>query len=340
MNPAKKRTLGRTGVEVTQFGFGGAPIGELFVRVSDEDAQATLQAAWDAGVRYFDTSPFYGMGLSEHRMGRFLRQQARDEFVISTKVGRTLRAPVDPASLENSQWIGGLPFEPVFDYGYDAIMRSFEDSLQRLGLNRIDLLLIHDLDFLYHRTEARVQAHFNRLATSGWRALEDLRASGVISGVGAGINQLGLIPRFLDAVDLDFFLVAMLYTLMEQDVLKEEFPLCLERNAGVVIGAVFSSGILATGAVEDAKQNYADPTPEGLEMVRRMEAVCAGHSVPLPTAALQFPFGHPCVASVIPGAFQPRQVEQNITHFRREIPSDLWEELKAEKLIRPDAPTP
>ena len=340
MNPSKKRTLGRTGVELTQFGFGGAPIGELFVRVSDEDAQATQQAAWDHGVRYFDTSPWYGLGLSEHRMGRFLSQQKRDEFVISTKVGRILRAPSDPAVLEGSPWIGGLPFEVVFDYGYDAIMRSFEDSLQRLGLSRIDLLLIHDLDFLYHQTEALVGAHLNRLATSGWRALDDLRSAGLIGGVGAGINQRGMIPRFLDLVDLDFFLVAIPYTLMEQDILEDEFPLCQERGVGVVIGAVFSSGILVTGAIEGAKHNYADATAKDRGKVGRMEAVCERHGVPLPAAALQFPFGHSCVASVIPGAFKPQHVEQNIAHFQHDIPSILWEELKAENLIRPDAPTP
>ena len=340
MNPTEKRKLGRTDVELTQFGFGGAPIGELFVRVSDEDAQATQQAAWDHGVRYFDTSPWYGLGLSEHRVGRFLAQQRRDDFIISTKVGRLLRPPSDPAVLEDSPWIGGLPFEPVFDYGYDAIMRSFEDSLQRLGLNRIDLLVIHDLDFLYHQTEALLGAHLGRLATSGWRALDDLRSAGVIGGVGVGINQGGMIPRFLDLVDLDFFLVAIPYTLMEQEVLDDEFPRCQERDVGIVIGAVFSSGILVTGAVEGAKHNYADATPEDLEKVRRMKAVCKSHGVALPAAALQFPFGHPCVASVIPGAFQPEHVEQNSAHFQHDIPSDLWEELKAENLIRPDAPTP
>ncbi len=340
MNPTEKRKLGRTEVELTQFGFGGAPVGELFVRVSDEDAQATQQAAWDHGVRYFDTSPWYGLGLSEHRVGRFLAQQGRDDFVISTKVGRILRPPSDPAVLENSPWIGGLPFEPVFDYGYDAIMRSFEDSLQRLGLNRIDLLLIHDLDFLYHQTEALLGAHLGHLATSGWRALDNLRSAGVIGGIGVGINQGGMITRFLDLVDVDFFLVAIPYTLMEQDVLDDEFPRCQELAVGIVIGAVFSSGILVTGAVEGAKHNYADATPEDLEKVRRMEAVCKSHGVPLPAAALQFPFGHPCVASVIPGSFQPEHVEQNIAHFQHDIPPDLWEELKAENLIRPDAPTP
>ena len=340
MNPTEKRKLGRADVELTQFGLGGAPIGELFVRVTDEDAQATQQAAWDHGVRYFDTSPWYGLGLSEHRMGRFLAPKERDDFVISTKVGRLLRPPSDPAVLKNSPWIGGLPFEPVFDYGYDAIMRSFEDSLQRLGLNRIDLLLVHDLDLLYHRTEALLGAHLSRLATSGWRALEDLRSAGVIAGVGVGINQGGMIPRFLDLVDVDFFLVAIPYTLMEQDVLDDEFPRCQQRGVGIVIGAVFSSGILVTGAVAGAKHNYADATPEDLARVGRMEAVCRSHGVPLPAAALQFPFGHPSVVSVIPGAFHPGHVEQNMAYFRHDIPRDLWRELKAENLIRPDAPTP
>lgn len=340
MNPAQTRTLGRTDVELPQFGFGGAPIGELFVRVSEKEARETLASAWNNGIRYFDTAPWYGLGLSEHRMGAFLRQKDRDSFILSTKVGRLLRSPIDPDGLKVPLWEGGLPFEPYFDYSYDGIMRSFEDSLQRLSLNRIDLLLIHDLDFWHHETEALLSANFARMATSGWRALDDLRSAGVIGGIGAGINERGMMSRFLDMVDLDFFLVALPYTLMLHDVLEDEFPRCQERNVGVVIGAVFSSGILATGAVEGAKYNYADATPEALEKVKRMDAVCRRHGVPLAAAALQFPFGHPIVASVIPGGFKPEHVEQNLQHFSHEIPAELWDELKSEGLIREDAPTP
>ena len=227
--------LGSTGVPLTQLGFGGAPLGDLFEIISETQAQTTLQGAWDAGLRYFDTAPFYGYGKSEHRFGHFLRQQPRNEFVLSTKIGRVLRATRDPDNFDQGMWAGGLPFDLYFDYSYDGIMRSYEDSLQRLSLNSVDLLLIHDLDHLFHVNDTRINAHMIQLGTSGWRALEELRSSGQIKGVGAGVNALGTIPRFLEMVDLDFFIVAMPYTLLDQDVLDAEFPQCEERGVGVVI---------------------------------------------------------------------------------------------------------
>jgi D-threo-aldose 1-dehydrogenase len=338
--PIATRKLGRTGVPVTQLGFGTAPLGDLFVKLSDEDAAATLQAAWDAGVRYVDTAPWYGRGQSEHRVGRDLYRRPRDQFVISTKVGRTLRPPLNPARFESGLWAGGLPFDVTFDYGYDAIMRSYEDSQQRLGMTDIDLLIIHDLDFMYHRTEAKVAAHLAQLSTGGFRALASLRDQGLIKGIGAGINELGMIPRFLDLFDMDFFLIAMRYTLLEQATLDLELPRCAERNVGIVIGGVFNSGILASGAVPGAKYNYEDATPEMMAHVRRVEAVCKRHKVPLAAAALQFPLGHPSVAAVFPGAIAPTQVQQNLAAMNVPIPADLWAELKHEKLLRADAPVP
>ena len=340
MDPTATRELGRTGVALTQLGFGGAPLGELFTKVSESDAEATLAAAWAAGIRYYDTAPWYGRGQSEHRVGRFLYRQPRRDLVLSTKIGRILRPPADPERFDTGFWSGGLHFEHRFDYSYDGVMRAFEDSLQRLGMTRIDLLLIHDLDFWHHATEPKVSAYLAQLFTGGWRALAELKAAGRIRGIGAGINELGMMPRFLDLVDIDFFLVALRYTLMEQETLALELPRCAERGVGIVIGGVFNSGILATGAVPGAKYNYADATPESLDKVRRIEAVCRRHKVPLAAAALQFPLGHPSVASVIPGAFQPAQIEANVGHFRHPISADLWAELKAEKLLRADAPTP
>jgi len=340
MDPTATRELGRTGVALTQLGFGGAPLGELFTKVSEADAEATLAAAWAAGIRYYDTAPWYGRGQSEHRTGRFLYRQKRQDLVLSTKIGRILQAPADPERFDTGFWSGGLHFEHRFDYSYDGVMRAFEDSLQRLGMTRIDLLLIHDLDFWHHATEPKVSAYLAQLFTGGWRALAELKAAGRIRGIGAGINELGMMPRFLDLVDIDFFLVALRYTLMEQETLALELPRCAERGVGIVIGGVFNSGILATGAVAGAKYNYADATPESLDKVRRIEAVCRRHKVPLVAAALQFPLGHPSVASVIPGAFQPTHIETNAGHFRHPIPADLWAELKAEKLLRADAPTP
>jgi D-threo-aldose 1-dehydrogenase len=340
MDPTATRTLGRTGVALTQLGLGGAPLGDLFVAVPEAQAAATCAAAWDSGIRYYDTAPWYGRGQSEHRVGRFLYQQRRSDYVLSTKVGRVLAPPHDTDSFGRGFWAGGLPFEHRFDYAYDGIMRAFEDSLQRLGLTRVDLLLIHDLDFWHHANETRVSAYLAQLFTSGWRALMELKASGRIRGVGAGINELGMMPRFLDLLDIDFFLVALRYTLLEQDTLTLELPRCAERGVGTVVGGVFNSGLLATGAIPGAKYNYADASKEALAKVSRIEAVCRRHGVPLAAAALQFPLGHPSVASVIPGAISPEQVAANVAHFRQPIPAGLWSDLKGEGLLRKDAPVP
>ncbi len=207
-------------------------------------------------------------------------------------------------------------------------------------MNRIDMLLIHDLDLANLGREALVTAHLTRLATGGIRALEELKAAGLIGAIGAGVNAVGTIPRFLDLVDLDFFLVALPYTLVDQPVLDAEFPLCEERGVGVVIGGVFASGILATGVVPGARYNYREPTPEEAERVRRIEAVCRRHDVPLASAALQFPLHHPVVASVIPGGFLPAHVEQNVAAMQHPIPDALWADLKRDGLLRDDAPTP
>jgi D-threo-aldose 1-dehydrogenase len=341
MNPIETRKLGRSEVPLTQLGFGGAPLGELFARVDEATAAATLQAAWDAGVRYYDTAPYYGRGLSEIRFGRFLDARPRSDFILSSKVGRWFFPPAKPDEFQTSpSWAGGLRFDHVHDYSYEGIMRSYEQSQMRLGMNRIDLLLIHDLDFWFHRTEAKVAAHLSQLFTSGWRALDELRSHDLVRGIGAGINELGMMPRFLDALDLDFFLVALRYTLMEQEVLGAEFPYCERAGVGIVVGGVYNSGITATGPIAGAKYNYADATPQVMQRVRRMQAVCASHDTPLAAAALQFPLAHPIVASVIPGAISPDQLRQNVENFRRPIPASLWSDLKREGLISQVAPTP
>lgn len=340
MDPFATRALGRTGVALCQLGLGAAPLGDLFSVVPDDVAAATVDAAWQAGVRYFDTAPWYGRGQSEHRIGRALYRRPREDYVLSTKVGRVLRASRDAARFERGMWAGGLPFPHRFDYSYDGIMRAFEDSQQRLGIADIDLLIIHDLDLWHHRTPDSVRAYLTQLFTGGWRALEELKQAGVIRGIGAGVNELGMMPRFLDLVPLDFFLVAMPYTLLDQEVLDVEFPRLLAEGVGVVIGAVFASGVLATGAVPGAKYKYADLSPEVAVKVERMAGVCARHGVPLAAASLQFPFGHDAVASVIPGAISPEHVTRNVASFRHAIPPDLWAELKHEGLLREDAPTP
>jgi D-threo-aldose 1-dehydrogenase len=339
MTDFERRRLGRTDVEVSVLGFGGATIGGLAARVPEDQAQATLDAAWDAGIRYFDTAPFYGLGLSELRIGRLLRERHRAEFVVSTKVGRILRAPVD-LDRRRTSWPGGLGFEVKFDYTYDGILRAYEDSLQRLSLTRIDLAIVHDLDLGAHSPQRRWEAFMGQLVTSGWRALDELRSARVIRGIGVGINPRGMIPHFLELFDPDFFLVAGRYTLMEQEVLDDELPACVERGVGVVIGAVFNSGLLATGPVPGARYDYTDPTPDQMERVRRIRTVCERHAVPLVAAALQFPLAHPAVASVIPGPVTPEQVRSNAAGVGLSIPPDLWQELKREGLLREDAPTP
>ncbi len=338
MNPASTRRLGRTAVEVSELGFGGASIGELFVRVTELEAQATIAAAWDAGVRYFDTAPWYGRGLSELRTGAGLRDHPRRDFALSTKVGRWLR-PATAEGFDGAPWLGGAPNEVVFDYTYDGILRSVEQSRLRLGMTRFDVVFIHDLDHLYF-DPATMDAHFRDLADSGWRALAELRASGQIGAIGAGINDLGLMRRFLDIGDIDAFLVAMPYTLLDQKVLDAEFPACADRGIGIVIGSVFASGILAKGPVPGARYAYAEPSPAIIDKTRRIQAVCDRHRVPLAAAAIQFPLGHPSVASVIPGASSPAQQARNVAAFQHPIQPDLWAELKHEGLLREDAPAP
>ena len=337
MNPSETRKLGRTGVELTQLGFGSARLGELFVRVSEEESRQTLQAVWEHGIRYVDTAPLYGLGLSEHRVGSFLFEKPRHEFVLSTKVGRILKAPEERVGFKDPLFLGGLPFERVFDYTYDGIMRSYEDSMQRLRLNSVDLLVVHDLELCHHGSE--LQTYLNQLTGSGWRALEELRSTGEVRAVGAGINERGGIPLLLERYDLDFFVLAWPYTLLGQDAI-EELPLCQDRNVGIILATVFGSGILVTGAIDGAKHNYRDAGPEALSKVSRIEQVCRSHNVSMAAAALQFPLAHPIVASVIPGAQEPRQIVENVGYFREEIPSSLWDELKAAGFIRADAPTP
>ena len=340
MDPSATRQLGRTGLALSPLGIGSAPLGDLWERIPESRAEATLAAAWAGGVRYFDTAPWYGNTLAEHRVGHFLRQQPRGSFAISTKVGRVYARPVDPDDVAPGIWAGGLPFALRFDYGYDGVMRSYEDSLQRLGLPRVDLLVIHDLDRGYQGDEAGVERCFRQLEGGGRRALEELKAAGEIKGFGAGINDQAMIGRFLDRLDLDFFLVAMPYTLLDQAPLDDSFPRCAERGIGIVVGSPYASGILATGGVAGARYNYAPASAEILQRTLRIEAVCRRHGVALAAAALQFPLGHPAVAAIIPGAVTPAEAERNLDHFRSRVPAGLWADLKAERLIHPAAPVP
>jgi D-threo-aldose 1-dehydrogenase len=337
MNPARR--LGRTGLNLSTQGFGGVPLGELYEKVDESRADETLSTAWENGFRYYDTSPWYGRGLSELRFGRFLRSKPRSEFILSTKIGRTFHRPPDPSGFIGEFWKGGLPFEHRFDYTYDGVMRSYEQSLMRLGINSVDLLLIHDLDVAEIGSEDLVRHHMRDLRVSGWKALEALRAGGEIRGVGAGVNILGIIPQMLASLDVDFFLVAMPYTLVDQKPLDEEFPLCAERDVGIIVGSPFASGILATGTgVAQPMYNYAAAAPEVIARVSAIEAICSDYGVPLKAAAYQFPLRHPIVASVVAGSAAPSEVAENAGLLNVRIPDDFWAALRARGLVHPDAP--
>lgn len=341
MDPFERVSLGTSSMAVTRLGFGAGTLGDPSEVTSDHQAELTLEAAFAAGVTHFDTSPWYGNGKSEHRTGRMLRTKPRDAFVLSTKVGRVYKRPDDPATFHQARWAGGFPFDLDFDFTREGFRRSYEQSLMRMGLTSVDALLIHDLDARHQKSEAGVERALGQLSEGGgYRELADMKARGEIAAIGAGINHRGMIPRFLERFDIDFFLVAMPHTLTDQEILDDELPLCLERGASVVIGAPFASGILATGAVQGAYYRYQPATTEIMTRVARMEEVCARHGVALAAAALQFPFGHPAVASVIPGPNSPAQFRQILQWMRVEVPGDLWAELKAEKLIDPKAPTP
>jgi D-threo-aldose 1-dehydrogenase len=273
--------VGSTDLCLPRFGFGGAHLGGMFGRVSEADSQATLRAAWDGGIRYYDTAPFYGRGLSEHRVGGFLLNQPRSEFVLTTKVGRVLHRPKDIATFDRSPWVGGLNLDIEHNYSYDGFMRSYEQSLMRLGLDTVDALLVHDLDAKMHGES--FDKHVKELVGAGMKALEELKRSGDIKAIGMGINVPESLENVGALVDLDFVLVAVPYTLIDQSILREGFAYCQKKNISVVIGAPFASGILVTGSGAGARFRYADAPDEVQAKVRAIEAVCKRHGVALPS---------------------------------------------------------
>ena len=339
MDPSRRRRLGRTQLEVTALGFGAAPIGGFRATIPDRAALAVVDAAWEQGVRLFDTSPFYGSGRSELRVGSALRARPRDEYVLSTKIGRWMR-PLRRGETVAGLREGGLEFAPTFDYSYDGTMRSIEQSHLRLGLARIDVLLIHDVDFWSLKDRDLLETHFKQAMDGAYRALDELRRAGVIGAIGCGLNETEMCLRFARAGDFDCMLLAGRYTLLEQGALAELLPLCERKNLAIILGGPLNSGILAGVAGPQAKYDYADPPPAVVEKVARLDAVCRRHGVPLAAAALQFPLAHPAIATIIPGALNRAEVEANAAHLRRAIPAALWQELRHERLIDPAAPVP
>lgn len=335
--PLPRRRLGDTGVVVTALGFGGAPLGDLYAALYDATAIATVDAALDAGIALVDTSPLYGRGLSEHRIGTALRRRPRASYAISTKVGRVY-SPA-PAGVRNAEgYAGGLPHEGRYDYSYDGAMRSLEQSMLRLGVASVDVALIHDVDPWTHGEAAAAR---QREALAGaYRALVDLRAQRVVGAIGIGVNDADVCERFVREADLDWVLLAGRYSLLEQPALDRFLPLAQERRVGVMLGGVFNSGVLATGAVPAARYNYRAAPPEVLARVAAIERVRGAHGVALAHAALAFVLGHPAVATVVLGAVSPDEVRRNVAAFARPVPAALWRDLKAERLLRDDAPVP
>jgi len=335
MSSLGTRSFGRA--RISRMGLGGAPLGNLYAPIPEDVAIGTIERAWQLGVRFFDTAPLYGLGLSEHRMGEVLRQKPRDEFVLATKVGRLLD-PRPDAPREQHKFFGTLPFVQRYDYGYDAAMRSIEDSLQRLGLARIDIVFIHDCAPDTHGDAA--PAMFKAAMEGAYRALDKLRAEGTIAAVGLGVNGWEVCLEALKHGDFDGFLLAGRYTLADQSALPRLLPECVRRNAAIVLGGPYNSGILATGARPGAMFNYAPAPPEMLRRVAAIEAVCERFAVPLRAAALQFPFGHQALAAVIPGARSPAEVEGNLALITHPIPPAFWAALASEGLLGPEVPLP
>lgn len=336
-NALNQRT--QTPLNLSQLGFGGAPLGNLYRKIEDADAQATLDAAWDAGIRYFDTAPQYGLGRSELRFSEALARFDLDALTLSTKVGRVL-IDCPPEEVTPEAFVDVPQKRIVFDYTYDGIMRSFDDSIARLGSDRIDMLMLHDIDAGTHGQDGEDDKLKELFSGGGYNALSELREAGKITAIGAGVNTWQICERLLGEADFDGFLLAGRYTLLEQDPLDSFLPLCLKRDVGIILGGPYNSGILATGAIEGARYDYA-PAPEAiLQRVRALSEVCAAHDTPLIAAALQFPLGHAAVKSVIPGASNPDEVRQNVEIFQTPIPDGLWADLKSQGLIRKDAPTP
>lgn len=336
-----KSRIGRSGVEVTRLGFGAAAMAGLYRAVPEERALASVRAAYAAGVRYFDTAPHYGFGLSETRLGAALRElDPHERAVVSTKVGRLL-APVeaDPDE-ERHGFVGAAPFEPVFDYSYDAVMRSFEDSCRRLGRTRIDILLAHDLGRATHGDGH--DDHCRTFFEGGYRAMRELRDGGVVGAIGLGVNEWQVCEEVLAHGDFDAFLLAGRYTLLEQTALETFLPLCRQRGCSIILGGPFNSGILVEGVDGPRAPHYNyEPAPaQIIDRVRKLDAVCTAHGVPLAAAALQFPIAHPAVACVIPGMADEGQVADAMRLASVEIPQALWRDLKAEGLLHAAAPTP
>lgn len=332
------RPVGNTGLEISRIGFGGAPLGDLKRAPTEAGARELLQAAWDAGIRYFDTAPFYGAGLSERRIGDFLRDKPRDSYVLSTKVGRLL-IPDRAFAMERHGDPRAMPFRPKFDFSYDGVMRSYENSLQRLGLESIDILFLHDIG-AFSQKDRHAETMAQALEGGGIRALEELRSSGAVKAIGAGVNEWQIIDELMNHARFDIFLLANRYTLLDQQVIDTLLPRVLREGVAIVDGAPLNSGILATGPIPNAVYDYAQASPEMIEKTRRIQELCSKHGTTLIRAALNFPLGHEAITAIIPGFSNVAEFNDNLAGYGKPIPDALWSELRAAGLLHPNAPGP
>jgi len=330
MKGLAKKTLGKSSIEVTRVGLGCAPLGGLYGDIPEEQAHEVVRRALSLGINVIDTAPLYGYGKSEVRIGRAVQGRNRNDFVLATKVGRLL-VPKDEGgdTSQDANWGTASPLRPKFDFSYDAVMRSVEESLKRLQADRIDILHIHDPD-----------KHYEQALCGAYPALDKLRSQGVIRAVSAGMNQSEMLARFAREGDFDCFLLAGRYSILEQGAMDELFPLCAQKNIGILLGGTYNSGILASDLNVGAKFNYADAPADVLERARGLQTVAAKHRVSLKAAASQFALAHPQVTCIIPGTRVPDRVDENLNLVDEPIPSEFWAELKAENLIRQDAPVP
>ena len=330
--------LGNGGLRFTEIGFGSAPLGNLYRAISEEEAQGILETAWAGGVRYYDTAPLYGFGLSETRINHFLRGRPRDDYTLTSKVGRLLRACAPDARDGVGKWFDVPARQEVYDYTHDGVLRSVEASLERLGVDRLDALFAHDVDTPNHGSWEAVEGKLTELMQGGYRALLRLRDEGVIRAFGAGVNEWEPCAWLMERGDFDLFLLAGRYTLLEQGALGFMDD-AARRGVGVVIGGAYNSGILATGPREGAWYDYEPAPPKILERVGRIQAVCEAHGARMLDAAFRFPLLHPATVSAIPGGQGVTEMEANLAAARAEIPAALWDALRAEGLLADGAPT-